>query len=106
MTLYIFVAIAISAVITYALRSAVFVFFRGDRTMPAWLERLGDVLPSAVMGVLVVYCLRGIRDDITGSGIWGVIAAVITGISYKLFHNTFLSIILGTAAYMVMIRLL
>ena len=64
------------------------------------------MLPSAVMGVLVVYCLKGIRDDFTGTGILGIIAAVITGISYKWKHNTFLSIIIGTVVYMILIKYL
>jgi len=103
---YIFAAIIISAVITFSLRGVVFVFFRGEKKMPVWLERLGDVLPSAVMAVLVIYCLRGVRDDFTGTGIPGIIAAVLTGLLYKWKHNTFLSIILGTAVYMVLIRVM
>lgn len=106
MTGYILSAIAVSAVITYMLRGAVFVFFHGDRKLPGWLEQLGDVLPSAVMAVLVVYCLRGVRDDLTGAGIPGIIAAVITGLSYKWKHNTFFSIILGTVVYMALIRVI
>lgn len=106
MTGYILSAVAVSAVITFALRGAVFVLFQGERKVPIWLEKLGAVLPAAVMGVLVVYCLRGIRDDFTGSGIPGIIAAVITGLSYKWKHNTCLSIIIGTVAYMVLIRVI
>lgn len=102
---YILSAIAVSALITYFLRSAVFVFFSGSRKMPAWLEELGGVLPSAVMGVLIINCLKTIRTDFTGSGIKGILAAVITAVSYKWKHNTFLSIILGTALYMILIRL-
>lgn len=103
---YIFAAIIISAVITFSLRGVVFVFFRGEKKMPVWLERLGDVLPSAVMAVLVIYCLRGVRDDFTGTGIPGIIAAVLTGLLHKWKHNTFLSIIFGTAVYMVLIRVM
>lgn len=106
MTGYIAAAVVISFLITYSLRGAVFVLFGNGRSMPAWLEKLGDVLPSAVMGVLVVYCLKGIRDDFTGTGILGIIAAVITGISYKWKHNTFLSIIIGTVVYMILIKYL
>ena len=104
MRTYILSAIAVSAVITYALRGAVFVLFRGERRMPLWLERLGEVLPSAVMAVLVVYCLKGIQVDFTGTGLPGILAAVITGLSYKWKHNTFFSIILGTGCYVMLIR--
>jgi len=105
MTGYILSAILISAVVTFAMRGLVFVFFDEDKEPPLWLERLGNVLPAAIMGVLVVYCLRSIRDDFTGTGLPGIIAAVVTGLLYKWKHNTFLSIILGTAVYMLLIRL-
>ncbi|MCR5273400.1 MAG: AzlD domain-containing protein [Lachnospiraceae bacterium] len=101
---YTFLAIAVSAVVTYALRGAMFVLIKGDRTLPGWLERLGGVLPSAIMAVLVVYCLKGVKTDFTGSGIQGLIAAFVTGLSYKWKHSTFLSMIIGTALYMILIR--
>lgn len=54
-TSYIMTAILISALITYFLRSAVFVFFNGKKAMPLWLDKLGKILPSAIMGVLIIY---------------------------------------------------
>ena len=104
MLIYVFSAVLVAAIITFSLRGIVFVLFRGERAMPDWLERLGQVLPSAVMAVLVVYCLKSIRYDFTNTGIKGIVAAVITGLSYKWKHNTFLSIIVGTVVYMVLIR--
>jgi len=103
---YIFTAILISALITYFLRSAVFLFFNGRRTMPIWLDRLGKILPSAIMGVLIVYCLKIIQSDFGHSGLFGIIAAFITALSYEWKHNTFISIAAGTAAYMILIRAL
>lgn len=63
---YIILAIAVSAAVTFALRALPFAAFRGDRAMPAWLERLGRTLPSAIMAVLVVYCLKGAAADFVG----------------------------------------
>ena len=103
---YVVLAIIISAFVTYALRSVVFVFFGGERKLPIWLDKLGGVLPSAIMAVLVVYCLRAVRDDFTQTGIIGVIAAIITALVHKWKHNTFLSIIIGTLVYMILIRVL
>ena len=90
--------------VTYALRSAVFVLFGGDRKLPTWLDKLGGVLPSAIMAVLVVYCLKAIRDDFTHTGIIGVVAAIVTALIHKWKHNVFLSIIVGTLVYMILIR--
>ena len=102
---YILSAVLVSAIVTYALRGIVFILFRDDKRMPHWLEKLGELLPSAVMAVLVVYCLKSVRYDFSNTGFKGIIAAIITAISYKIKHNTFLSIIVGTAVYMVLIRI-
>lgn len=39
-------------------------------------------------------------DNFTGVGIPRLIAVAITAVSYKLRHNTFISIALGTVSYM------
>lgn len=102
----IILAIAVSAAVTFALRALPFAAFRGDRDMPAWLERLGRTLPSAIMVVLVVYCLKGAAADFVGTGVPQLLAVAVVAVSYKLRHSTFLSILLGTGAYMALIQLL
>lgn len=57
-TSYFLTAVAISAVITFGLRALPFLAFSGSRKMPASLERLGQALPSAIMAVLIVYCIE------------------------------------------------
>ena len=42
-TVYFLVAIAVSAVITFGLRALPFVLFRGGRSMPDWMKRLGQI---------------------------------------------------------------
>ena len=39
---------------TFFLRALPFLAFSGERKMPAWLDRLGHALPSAIMAGLVV----------------------------------------------------
>ena len=94
--------ILVSAVITLGLRAFPFLVFRGDRQM---LKDLGKVLPAAIMAVLVVYCLKDVTTAFADTGLWQVIAALATGICYKCSHNTFVSIVLGTACYMILLRL-
>ena len=55
--------------------------------------------------MLIVYCVKDIRDAMLPAGLLELIAVVIVAARYKWKHNTFLSILLGTAAYMVMIRM-
>ncbi|MGN1133990.1 MAG: branched-chain amino acid transporter permease [Oscillospiraceae bacterium] len=106
MTEYIFFAILISALVTFILRALPFIFFGGKRKMPEWLNKLGEILPSAIMAVLIVYCLRSSGSDFVGQGIPGIISVVIVAMTYKWKHSAFLSIISGTALYMILIRVL
>ena len=99
-------AIPIAAVCTFLLRALPFVAFAGERKMPLWLERLGGKLPAAIMAVLVIYCLKAARTNPLGTGIRQLIAAAVVAVSYKWRHNTLLSIFLGTAAYMLLLRFL
>ncbi|MGN0168974.1 MAG: branched-chain amino acid transporter permease [Acetatifactor sp.] len=103
---YILAAILVAAAVTFGLRALPFLLFSGERRMPEWLNRLGAILPSAIMAVLIVYCLRNAKSNLAGEGIPGMIAVLVVAISYKWKHNTFISIIVGTAVYMVLIRVI
>lgn len=102
----ILLGIGVSAVITFLLRVLPFIAFRGDRKMPQWLERLGQILPAAIMAVLIVYCLKDIGGDFVGTGIPKLAAVAVVAISYKLKHNMLLSVFGGTAVYMLIIYLM
>ncbi len=56
---YILLAIVMSALITFGLRALPFVLFRGGRSMPEWMQRLGQILPSAIMAVHRILLERG-----------------------------------------------
>lgn len=101
-TKYILIGIAVSAVVTFALRALPFVIFNGKRQMPEMLVKLGKVLPATIMAVLIVYCLKGA----VATGIPGLVGVLVTGGTYKWRHNTLLSILLGTASYMIMLRIM
>lgn len=106
MTVYILFAVFVSALITFGLRALPFLLFHGKRKMPEWLSRLGAILPSAIMAVLIVYCLRSVKSDFVGNGIPGLIAVLVVAASYKWKHSTFISTVAGTAVYMVLIRII
>ena len=96
-TRYILIGIAVSAVVTFALRALPFVIFNGKRQMPEMLVKLGKVL--------IVYCLKGAVAAPVATGIPSLVGVLVTGGTYKWRHNTLLSILLGTVSYMVMLRL-
>ena len=54
----------------------------------------------------MVYCLKSVPDEWYPSGLCQLLAVAVTALVHKWKHNTFLSIILGTALYMLLIRTL
>lgn len=92
--------ILMSACITVLLRALPFLIFNGNKTLPKPVQTLGRYLPPAIMAVLIVYCLK-----VLGTGVWQLLAVVVVAVSYKWKHNTFLSILLGTVCYMVLLRI-
>lgn len=97
------VAIAVISLVTAALRFAPFVLLAG-RTTPRWIVYLGRVLPYSVMGMLVVYCLRGTSFGSVSAWLPQLIAGAVVVISYVLKRNTLISIIGGTVCYMLLVQ--
>ena len=97
-------AVVIMAVVTVLLRFAPFAIFSGGRRTPAIVTYLGKVLPCAIMGMLVVYCLKGV--EITGGthGIPELIACCVVAGLQVWKRNTLISIVLGTVCYMILIQ--
>ena len=58
--------IALCALATVLTRALPFMLFPASRPAPKWVTYLGQVLPAAVFGLLVVYCLRNV--DVRHSG--------------------------------------
>ena len=67
---------AVSALITFGLRALPFLAFSGSRKMPASLERLGQALPSAIMAVLIIYCMKDIPTGGISAAVPKLLAAV------------------------------
>ena len=96
--------VAVIAAVTMGLRFLPFVIFRGRET-PPFIAYLGKVLPYAIMGMLVVYCLRGTVLTAAPHGIPELLAcAVVVGL-HLWKKNTLLSIIAGTVCYMVLVQM-
>ena len=98
-------AIVLSAVITFFLHALPFFAFQDGRKMPEKLTYLGKVLPSAIMAVLIVYCLKNTVVNFKNCGGRELLSVVIVAVSYKRKHNTLLSIMLGTVCNMILLRM-
>lgn len=99
------VAVLVMALVTALLRFAPFVVMGKGKT-PKVVEYLGRVLPYAVMGMLVVYCLKGIDFTKVPFAMPEIISVILVAIVHIWKRNTLFSIILGTAGYMIIIRLI
>ena len=56
--------------------------------------------------LLIVYCLKETGSDFSHTGIANFLAVAVVAVSYKWKHNTFLSILLGTAVNMILIQVI
>ena len=95
--------VAVVALVTIFLRFLPFLIFR-NRTSPAFITYLGKVLPFAIMGMLVVYCLRNISFSAIPFGIPEVISVALVVGLHVWIKNTLLSIISGTVCYMLLVQ--
>lgn len=98
--------VAVIALVTVLLRFLPFLIFRGDKKTPEFITYLGKVLPFAIMGMLVIYCLRNISFASSPFGIPELIAVAVVVVLHLWKRNTLLSIIGGTACYMVLVQLI
>ncbi len=102
--LYAALAVAIMAGVTLLLRVLPFLIF-GKRETPPFVQFLGKYLPYSIMGMLVVYCLKGVRPLAFPYGLPELIAVCTVVLLHIWKRNTLLSILGGTVAYMLLVQL-
>lgn len=91
---------------TFGMRALPFIIFDPKRGIPKKVKALGDMLPSAVMATLVIYCLKSVSpSNITGS-IQLIIASISVVVIHLIKRNTILSICVGTIVYMILLRVM
>ncbi|MEG0179143.1 MAG: AzlD domain-containing protein [Oscillospiraceae bacterium] len=95
------IAVALGAVIT---RFLPFIMFPDKKAAPPAITYLGKILPPAMMGLLVVYCLRNVSLISAPHGIPELIAIIVIIILHEYKHNVLLSIGGGTITYMLIIQ--
>ena len=96
--------IAVIALVTAALRFLPFLIFGENKKTPAIISYLGQVLPFAIMGMLVVYCLKDISFAASPFGIPEAIGCAAVAGLHVWKRNTLLSIGGGTVVYMLLIQ--
>ena len=90
---------------TMATRFLPFLLLGDKRKTPPFITYLGKVLPYAIMGMLVVYCLKGVSVTQLSSVVPAALGVGVTAGLHLWKHNTLLSILGGTAVYMLLVQM-
>ena len=82
------------------------IFSSKDQQPPEVVRYLGRVLPAAIFGMLIIYCLRNV-DVLHGThGLPEAVSILITTLLHIWKRNMFLSIAAGTISYMLLLHFL
>ena len=103
--LYLIITLVILSTVTLLLRVLPFVLFPAGRPIPAAVRYLGKVLPPALIGMLVVYCLKGTTVTAYPYGLPEAIAVAAVCLLHLWKRNPLLSIGGGTILYMLLVQL-
>lgn len=97
------ILIAVMAIFTMLLRFLPFIVF--TKNTPEYISYLGRVLPAALIGMLVIYCLKDVSVLTAPHGLPELIAALsVVGLQiWK--RNSLISILTGTVVYMLLVQL-
>ncbi len=98
-------AILAMAAVTILCRAAPFAFFI-KRRPPAIVDYLQKYIPPMIMTVLVLGSYKGISFRATPDWVPGIVAGLAVAVLHLWRRNTLLSILGGTALYMLLIRLM
>jgi len=98
--------VAVCALVTIWLRFLPFAVFRGDRPTPPYIVYLGKVLPYAIMGMLVIFCLKGVSLAMAPHGLPEFISCALVAALHVWKRNTLISIVGGTVCYMILVQMI
>ena len=96
--------LVMAAVIAFT-RFFFFFFFPEGRKRPQVITYLGSVLPYAIIGMLVVYCFKGVSVMQWPYGLPELIASAFVVGMYVWRRNTLISVFGGVAVYMLLVQL-
>lgn len=97
------ITVAVIALGTMLTRFLPFVLFPEGKKAPAFVVRLGKILPYAVIGLLVVYCLKTAVFS-SYHALPELIAIAVVVLLQKWKKNMYVSMIAGTVLYMVLVQ--
>ena len=105
LTMHDILLVAAAVLVTMATRFLPFLIFGEKRKTPPIITYLGKVLPCAIMGMLVVYCLKDVSVLSWPYGLPEIIACVVVAVLHVWKRSSLLSIGGGTLCYMLLVQL-
>lgn len=81
-----------------------FLLFPAGKPTPKLVQKLGRILPAAVFGLLIVYCLKNISFLSGSHGLPELISIALVTALHLWKRQTLLSIAAGTVCYMLLIQ--
>ncbi len=98
------ITLAVTALATMITRFLPFILFPEGKKYPKIIDYLSKVLPPAMMGLLVINCLKNVSVFESSRGIPEAAAILSVVIIHIWRRNVLLSIALGTALYMFLVQ--
>lgn len=99
------ITITLCVVGTITTRFLPFLVFSSKKPTPKYIQYLGNALPSAIFGMLVIYCLKNVNIVAGSHGIPELISILVTVVLHKWKRQMLLSIAGGTVCYMLLVQL-
>ena len=97
--------IAVMSLMTIGLRALPFLLLSGKRKVPRKILYLGEVLPGAALGMLVIYCLRDLTFTAPAYGSRELLSCAAVVLVQMKKRNTIYSILAGTLLYMLLLHI-
>lgn len=95
-------AVVLATVLT---RFLPFMLFPSGKPTPKYIQYLGKYLPSAVFGLLMIYCFKNVSVFSGNHGLPELIATAVTVGLHLWKKQMLLSIAGGTVCYMLLVQL-
>ena len=81
-----------------------FIIFPAGKPTPKYIQYLGNVLPSAVFGLLIIYCLKNVSIFAGSHGIPEMLSIILVVLLHLWKRQMLLSIAGGTIFYMILVQ--
>lgn len=100
------ITVAMVVLATMLTRFVPFLIFPEGKPVPKYVQYLGKVLPPAVFGLLIIYCLKNVRFFSGSHGIPEFISIILVIALHRWKRQMLLSIASGTICYMLLVQLM